>query len=137
MKKTILIYGLGLAGAATALQWLEYEYSVRRFATEIYIVVIAVSFTALGIWAGNRLTRRTAPAVFERNDRALETLGITGREYDVLALLAAGHSNKEIAGELFVSANTVKTHLAHLYAKLDVSRRTQAIRKARALRLVP
>ena len=57
MKKTILLYGLGLGGVAIALQWLEYQYSVRRFATEIYIVVIAVVFTALGIWAGNRLTR--------------------------------------------------------------------------------
>ena len=58
-------------------------------------------------------------------------------QYDVLSLLAEGHSNKEMAERLFVSPNTIKTHLAHLYEKLQVSRRTQAIHKAKALRLIP
>jgi len=62
---------------------------------------------------------------------------VSDREYDVLKLLAEGQSNQEIADLLFVSANTVKTHLAHLYEKLEVSRRTQAIQKAKALSLIP
>lgn len=136
LKKSILLYGLALAAAAVALQWLEYQYKVRLFATEIYVILIAVLFTAIGIWAGNRLTRRTAPAEFKRNDRALGSLGISEREYEVLSLLADGHSNQEIAERLYVSANTVKTHLAHLYDKLQVSRRTQAIRKAKSLHLI-
>jgi ATP/maltotriose-dependent transcriptional regulator MalT len=64
-------------------------------------------------------------------------LGISGRESDVLTLLATGHSNQEIADQLFISPNTVKTHLHQLYQKLDVSRRGQAVEKARSLRLVP
>ena len=51
----------------------------------------------------------------------------------VLELLAAGRSNKEIAGRLGVSPNTVKTHVAKLYGKLDVRRRTEAMRRAREL----
>ena len=137
MKKTILIYGLALAAAAVALQWLDYLYAVKLFATEIYIVLIAVIFTAIGIWAGNRLTGRPAPPGFEKNIHALQSLGISEREYEVLKLLAEGHSNQEIADSLFVSANTVKTHLAHLYDKLGVARRTQAIRTAKALSLIP
>ena len=137
MKKTILFYGLALAAAAVALQWLDYLYAVKLFATEIYIALIAVIFTAFGIWAGNRLTGRTAPSGFRKNIPALESLGVSDREYDVLKLLAEGHSNQEIADLLFVSANTVKTHLAHLYEKLEVSRRTQAIQKAKALSLIP
>ena len=86
---------------------------------------------------GNRLTGRTAPSGFRKNSPALESLGVSDREYDVLKLLAEGHSNQEIADLLFVSANTVKTRLAHLYEKLEVSRRTQAIQKAKALSLIP
>ena len=137
MKKTILIYGLAIAIAAALLQWLEYRYTVRYFSTEIYIFLIAVLFTVLGIWVGNRLTARKKEQPFEKNTKALDYLGISEREYEVLTLLAQGHTNKQIAELLFVSANTVKTHLAHLYDKLEVSRRTQAVQKARELGLIP
>ena len=61
---------------------------------------------------------------------------LSARELDVLRLLSAGRSNAEIARELFVEQSTVKTHLIHLYRKLGVSSRTQAIARARALRLL-
>ena len=99
-------------------------------------MLIAILFTGLGVWVGYRLTGRGSSDEFEKNTRALETLGISDREYEVLVLLAGGHTNKEIADQLFVSPNTVKTHLANLYGKLQVSRRTQAIHKAKALRLI-
>ena len=138
MKKTIVIYSLAIAAAAFALQWLEYQHFVRVLPTEVYIVVIAVIFTALGIWVGGELMGRgRAAGPFEKNTQAIEYLGISEREFQVLELLAEGHSNKEIAASLFVSPNTVKTHLANLYGKLEVSRRTQAVQKARALRMIP
>jgi DNA-binding CsgD family transcriptional regulator len=136
MKRTAVTYGLCLAAGAFALRWLEYQYTVRVFSTEIYSALIAVSFTALGLWLGQRLTRRKAPP-FEKNLSALQYLGVSDREYEVLSLLAVGLSNREIAQRLFVSPNTVKTHLAHLYEKLEVSRRTQAISKAKSLQLIP
>lgn len=135
--KTWLIYGLSLAASAFLLRWLEYQYLVRLFATEIYIVLVAVLFTGLGVWIGNQLTRKPAPEKFVRNARAIEALEISEREYEVLKNLAEGLSNQEIADRLFVSVNTVKTHLAHLYGKLAVSRRTQAVNKAKSLRLIP
>lgn len=135
--RTVIIYGLAFAAAATLLSWLEAQYLVRRFTTEIYVVILCVLFTALGIWLGTRLTKRAPPPVFDVNQDALDYLGISDRERDVLTLLAAGHSNDEIAGQLYISANTVKTHLGNLYQKLDVSRRGQAVQKARSLRLVP
>jgi len=54
----------------------------------------------------------------------------------VLQLMAAGKSNQEIADQLFVSLNTVKTHLKNLFEKLEVGRRTQAVDKARKLGIV-
>lgn len=137
MKNSTVAYGMSLAAGAFALRWLEYQYTVRMFSTEIYIALIAVSFTLFGFWLAQCLTRRETPTAFEKNAKALEYLGISDREYEVLTLLAGGLSNREIAQRLFVSPNTVKTHLAHLYGKLGVSRRTQAIRKAKELRLIP
>jgi RNA polymerase sigma factor (sigma-70 family) len=69
--------------------------------------------------------------------RAQSSLGITERERQVLQSLADGRSNKEIAAQLGVSPNTVKTHVARLFEKLQVGRRTEAIQLARELGLVP
>jgi DNA-binding NarL/FixJ family response regulator len=137
MWKPVAVYALALAAGAFALQWLEYKYLARAFATEIYIVLIALAFTGLGIWAGYRLTPKTAAMPFERNDAAVKALSLTERECQILELLAAGQANKEIARTLDVSPNTVKTHVANLFAKLEVERRTQAIQKARELRILP
>ena len=64
-------------------------------------------------------------------EEVLRELGISPREYEVLQLMAAGLSNQEIADRLFISLNTVKTHISNLYLKLGVQRRTQAIQKAK------
>ena len=63
----------------------------------------------------------------------MAALGISGRELEVLHALAAGQANKEIARSLGVSPNTVKTHVARLYEKLEAKRRTDAVARARAL----
>ena len=61
---------------------------------------------------------------------------LSGREREVLALVAEGLSNDEIARRLFISRATVKTHLGHLFGKLDVDSRTGAVATARRLGLV-
>jgi LuxR family transcriptional regulator, maltose regulon positive regulatory protein len=62
---------------------------------------------------------------------------LSGRELEVLHLVATGQSNREIAHTLIVSAGTVKTHLKHIFGKLDVHTRTQAVACARELHLLP
>jgi ATP/maltotriose-dependent transcriptional regulator MalT len=100
-------------------------------------VVIAIGFLGLGIWAGARLFRRTPPSTdFTPNVAARQSLKISERELEVLARLAAGQSNKEIARDLQVSPNTVKSHVANLFTKLEVGRRTEAIRKGRELGII-
>jgi NarL family two-component system response regulator LiaR len=51
--------------------------------------------------------------------------------------MAKGHSNTEIAEELFLSVSTVKTHASNLFVKMDVTSRTKAIEKAKRLKITP
>lgn len=55
---------------------------------------------------------------------------LTERELEILRLMARGSANKEIAAALFISENTVKTHISNLFQKLDVRDRTEAVTKA-------
>ena len=137
MWRTIILYAAALAVAAFALSWLEYRYYARAFSTEIYIGLLAIGFVALGIWAGVKLTpRRTGAEPFARNEAAIRSLGLSPRECEILERLASGESNKEMARRLGISPNTVKTHVARIYEKLEVQKRVQAIEKARFLALI-
>jgi DNA-binding CsgD family transcriptional regulator len=138
MLRTVLIYGALLATGAVALQWLQFQAWTRGHVADAYIGLIAAAFLGLGVWVGARLFRQ-APQVrdFEPNLPALAALGITRREHQVLQLVASGRSNKEIARRLSVSPHTVKTHIGRLYAKLEAARRTDAVLRARQLRLIP
>ncbi|MEQ1784562.1 MAG: response regulator transcription factor [Hyphomonadaceae bacterium] len=137
MWRTVLIYAGLLVVAALGLQWIEYKLLVRAHPGELYIALMAAGFLALGVWAGTRLVpRRAAGDTFVANARVRETLGISDREFEVLELLAAGRSNKEIATALNVSPNTVKTHVAKLFGKLEAKRRTEAILRARELGMI-
>ena len=138
MWRTVILYALALALGTAVLQWVEYRYVTRAFSAEIYVALVALGFVSLGIWAGARLTRRgPAGEGFTRNEAAIRSLGLSPRECEILALLASGASNKELARTLGISPNTVKTHLARVYEKLEVQKRVQAIEKARWLALIP
>lgn len=151
---SILLYGLCLGGLSAVMYWGRYRFTVLDANAELYTLLIALIFAALGAWLGIRLTKpktivrkeiviREVPVSYPAPATAVAPvnstggdLGISQRELDVLQLLARGMSNDEIARELFVSANTVKTHLSNLYFKLDVKRRTQAVDRARQLGLI-
>jgi DNA-binding CsgD family transcriptional regulator len=140
MRKTILLYGVAMAALTGILKFIEYRFLVRDLSLEFYIGLVAVLFTGLGVWAGLRLTRRKvviADPDFKLNEAELQRLGVSKREYEVLELIAQGLSNQEIADKLFVSLNTVKTHSSNLFIKLEARRRTQAVRRAKELGLLP
>lgn len=148
MRKHVLLYGL-LAGLLIALlRMIEYRWLVLEHSLEIYGGLVAALFAALGIWLGIRLTRKTAtvvvrevpvpaPATFVRDQARIDALGLTPRELEILELIAEGLSNREIAGRLFVSENTVKTHSSRVFDKLGARRRTQAVQLGKAQRLIP
>ena len=135
--RTIAAYGIFLAVAAFGLEWLEYRHFVRAHSPSIYILLIALGFLSLGIWAGLRFAPRAKSNRFQKNITAINNLGISVREYETLEHMAKGLTNKEIARQLGISPNTVKTHVARLFEKLEVARRTQAIAKAKELSIIP
>lgn len=140
MTRTIIFYGVALAALVLVLKFIEYRFIVRDLSIEFYLGAVALFFTVLGIWAGRKLTRKkivTVGPAFVLNEVELQRLGISKREHEVLGLMAEGLSNQEIADHLFVSLNTVKTHTSNLFLKLEVSRRTQAVQRAKQLRLIP
>ena len=148
-NKTIWLYGASLAILLFILKWLELRFVIYDHAFEVYAGAIAVLFTSLGIWLAIKLTKPKVETIviekevyrdptipFVLNEKALNQLGISRRELDVLQLMAEGHTNQRIADELFVSLNTIKTHGSRIFEKLDVKRRTQALDKGKRLGLL-
>ena len=136
MFRHILTYGSALAAMALLTAWMDWQNATQAWSTSFYALCVAVLFAALGVWLGVRLVPRPRGA-YVRNAAALASLGISPRECEVLDLLAEGHANKVIARRLAISPNTVKTHVARLFEKLNAQSRTQLVRNARALRVLP
>jgi DNA-binding CsgD family transcriptional regulator len=143
-----LIYGLCGGVLIVVLKLLEFRFLIVAHSIEIYAGLVAAIFAALGIWLGLKLTKKQEVLVvkevpvpstqpFTLNEQRLKDLGITRRELEILELIAQGMSNREIAGKLFVSENTVKTHSSRLFDKLSARRRTQAVQIGKELGLIP
>ena len=149
-NRATIIYSISLAFLLFLLKWLELRFIIFDHSFEIYIGFIAVIFTALGIWLALKLSKPKIQTVvvekevyvrknenFALNTSLVSQLELSKRELEILSLLAQGHSNQEIAAKLFVSLSTVKTHIQHLFEKLEVKRRIQAVEKAKGLSLIP
>ncbi len=145
----IILYGLVLAILVFVLKWLQWKFLIVNNAIDIYIGLVAVFFTVLGIWVATQLVKPKVqtvivekevfvaqPEEFTINETELKKLNLSSREYEVLQLLAKGYSNTDIAESLFLSLSTIKTHVSNLYLKIDVKSRTQAIDKAKRLKII-
>ena len=152
MKRHVLLYGAGGGLILALLKATEYRWLVVEQSIEIYGAIVASIFAAVGIWIGLRMTARRerivvrevavrvevpAPSKFELDGKMLASLAITPRELEILNLIAAGLSTREIAERVHVSENTVKTHSSRVFGKLGARRRTQAVQLAKEFRLLP
>jgi DNA-binding CsgD family transcriptional regulator len=154
MKRHVLIFGLVGGLLIATLQYTEYRFVIIDHSVELYSALVAILFATFGIWLGLRITRSrdtiretvvvkevlvpSEPAApFASNTARQQALGITARELEILNLVARGFSNREIATQLFVSENTVKTHCARAFDKLGAARRTQAVQRGKELGLLP
>jgi len=149
-NKQIIIYGASLAVLFFLLKWLETRYILLDQQLDTYLGIVAVLFTALGIWLALKIQKPKVGTVivekkivlttgpdFTLNEEEVRRLNLSKRELEVLQLMADGLSNQEIASKLFVSLNTIKTHSAQIFEKMEVKRRTQAVDMAKRLCIIP
>jgi DNA-binding CsgD family transcriptional regulator len=157
--KTVLAFGVVAGLLILAMELVQYRFLVVERSVEIYGAIVAAAFADAGIWLGLTVTKRKVVSVevpvevpvevrvevpvpvpagpFVLNTAKVEELSLTPRELEVLNLIAEGLSTREMAGRLFVSENTVKTHTGRVLEKLGASRRTQAVQLAKQLNLIP
>ena len=147
--RQILLYGLLSGILVFMLKWLQWKFLIVDNSIDIYIGLLAVFFTILGIWVASQNSKSKvhtvvvekevfvpAPEAFEVDETQVKKLNLTTREYEVLQLIARGNSNTEIAANLFLSVSTIKTHVSNLFIKMDIKSRTQAIEKAKRLKII-
>ena len=148
MLRHVLIFGVVGGVLVVLLRLTEYRFLVIEHSFELYAGLIAAIFAAFGIWLGIRLKASHREVItvevmqpndqpFKLNERKRDELSITPRELEILELVAAGMSNREIAGKLHVSENTVKTHCSRAFDKLGAKRRTQAVQMGKEFGLIP
>lgn len=137
MKRTILIFAALIAALLILFQLSKYSYATGDASIEIIIACIAVVFFFIGIYINKKSSTPATDNAPQVDKKSLEQLGLSKREYEVLLEISQGLSNKEIATKLFVSESTIKTHVSNLLVKLDAKRRTQAIQKAKTMRILP
>ncbi|MGH2569019.1 MAG: helix-turn-helix domain-containing protein [Bacteroidota bacterium] len=146
-----LKYGLIVRALAVVFRLFTSYYTLGYFPVEVYSTIIGLLFLSVGIYFGwkHRLPKRVlhfarTGRIFARNSKSSAELDsaetpveeLSKRESEVLHLIAQGYSNDQIADRLFISLSTVKTHIINIYGKLNVRRRTQAVARARELRLL-
>lgn len=148
--REILLYGLAGGILIVVVETIETRFLRTGSSLGLYGALIACLFTGVGIWLGASLRRKQSSGRHERqpaspteatpfvpDEERSKALGLTPRELEILATIAAGLSNREIAAKLFVSENTVKTHTSRLFSKLGARRRTEAVKIGRANGLIP
>ena len=138
MKKTVFIFSALIVALLTLFQLSKYSVNSGNLKIEFAIAGIALVFFVIGILVHKKSLQKNqvveSPTKIDSNK--ISELGISKREYEILLEISGGLSNKEIAERLFVSESTIKTHLSNLYAKLDAKRRTQAIQKAKEMKII-
>jgi DNA-binding NarL/FixJ family response regulator len=103
--------------------------TARRLGARPLVERVTGSLAALGERADRRLGRRAVAQAANG--------GLTRREVEVVRLVAMGHTNREIARELFLSPRTVEMHVGSILLKLDCRSRADAARRASELGLLP
>ncbi|WP_422858577.1 response regulator transcription factor [Flagellimonas sp. S174] len=136
MKKTVFVFSSLIVALLVLFKLSEYSYRSGNLNIELLLSAIAILFFIIGIYINKKGLVKRGANPFKIDFKKLETLGISQREYEVLQQVVKGLSNKEIGEKLHLSESTIKTHVSNLLVKLDAKRRTQAIQKAKELKII-
>lgn len=148
MRSIIIGFGLLALCLLVLFRIAEVNFIKGNVRLEVIVAIAALVFFFAGIYfnqpgkdpnplstTGDGSRKNIAPGGIVDYD-AIKKIGLTQREHDVLIRMAQGLSNQDIAGELFLSESTIKTHVSNILFKLDAKRRTQAVSIAKKLKLV-
>lgn len=137
MKRIILVFGAVVVLLIVLFKLSKHLWVSSDPKAEWILALLAAIFLAIGIWVSRYSNPQKKAQARKRNLEKIESLGISKRELEVLEAMSQGMSNKEIGQKLFVSESTVKTHVSNLLLKLDAKRRTEAIKYAQDLQILP
>ena len=138
MKTIILGFGILIASLLILFKLARFSYMDSSPGPEIWIAVISLVFFGIGIFISRKYLPKIKKEIVQKEIDLIQVdkIGLSKREYEILQLINDGLSNQQIADKLFLSENTVKKHISNLFIKLDVQRRTEAIKKAKELNII-
>ena len=140
MKPVIIGFGLLILALFVLFSLPGLSRLDNSINNDTWIAIFSLLFLAIGIVLSRKLFVRTIIVAEEKpaviNYDQLLKAGISKREADILLLIYEGLSNQQIADKLFISENTIKKHISNIFQKLEVERRTEAIKKARELSII-
>lgn len=139
MKSHFLFYGLLIFALLGLFQLSKFWVFGNSHGNEILVFIVALVSIVLGIYFGKNKSSKLKESPEKENQlnqKKIQELNISSREFEVLELISRGHSNKEIGEILFLSESTIKTHVSNLLGKLDAKRRTQAVTISKDLGII-
>jgi DNA-binding NarL/FixJ family response regulator len=139
MRSVIIGFGLLILSLLVLFRISEINFIQGNVRLEVIVAIAAVLFFFIGIYFNRPQKRENISETAKANGidyGQIKKTGLTQREHDVLVKMAEGLSNQEIGTALFLSENTIKTHVSNILFKLDVKRRTAAIQVAKKLKII-
>jgi len=139
MRNTILRFGLIIAALLILFELSKVSAFMPEISADLILALTGAAFIGLGIFVGLTFRKEKIVEVMvpvEIDQDKVKNLGLSEREYEVLIAMAEGESNLGIANKLYVTGSTIKIHVSNIFLKLDVKRRTQAVTKAKELRII-
>lgn len=138
MKTLVLGFGILIACLLVLFKLASFSSLQPGSRSEIWIGVISIVCFAIGIFISRKYMPRVQKEIASGgiDPSQVDKVGLSKREYEILQLINDGLSNQQIAGKLFLSENTVKKHISNLFLKMDVQRRTEAIKKGKELNIL-
>lgn len=146
MKQIVIGFGLLILALLVLFQLARVSRFRSELSPELLLAGFSLLFLGIGIYLSRKFFRKEVilekqiivevPASTAIDEKQLEKTGLSKREYEILQLISDGLSNQQIAEKLFISENTIKKHISSLFLKLDVERRTEAVKKGKALKII-
>jgi DNA-binding NarL/FixJ family response regulator len=140
MKQVIVGFGLLITALLILFRVAAAYHFHSNFGDDAWIAAFSIVFLFIGIFLSRKLFVKTKvvtrPKPAAINQEQLLCSGISKREAEILLLMHEGLSNQQIANKLFISENTIKKHVSNIFQKLQVERRTEAVKRALELSLI-